>query len=734
MRKAGTHAGVAFLFLFFMLALIFPFAALPTEARAAEKGGNFTNLVVFLKFDGESEFVDDICGGKASVKQITENSYSLADYSVKDYYARVSDGAVDMETVYLFASDGGSLTLSKSRGYYCTQDDIFNPNGYTSGEYELRMVELRRDWAGAINAAVAEGCRITDLSGTKVYEIDDLDRNGDGCIDSLTVIYKYSTQFSVSWKDCLWNYQSYCNMVELQGKNGRIVSNAYVQMTANYDFVYLNEGGEIPFANLKVMIHETGHIFGLKDLYQSQSNSPVYYMSAMSNAISPVPQYISAKEREALGWLKADHISTIDKGGEYSIGVTSDRGVEGTVCYKCEIPGGKMLYLEYRKFDGTANKYDTQERVIYDKNGEKLRTLKIESGLVCFLVDKDTLFPNNLYSSSRNWNYQVLGGQYATKSDAPLGVGENLWITANLQVEVLRIEGDKLTFSLTGTDIVGGHAHRLTEVPFRDSTCSDYGNVGYNKCEDCGKFFSLTGTEIKQSDTVIALKEHEPKKIAGKDATCQQTGLSDGYECKNCHKTLVSQIVTDKLPHEKSDWIIDKLPLAGENGSKHIECLHCGSVLERETLVYEEKDPPVTPPNNGKDDTPGTPVTPPDNGKDDVPDTPVIPPDNGKDDTPDTPVTPPDGGKDDTLDTPVTPPDSGENNGEENTVTAGCNASLTGGGSAGVLATVCLLGAFSVVGFALFRRKKTRINRIKKQAAIKLPADETFRLYVGEQA
>lgn len=177
----------------------------------ATADSNFTNLIVFAKFKDEEEFLDDIYGA-TSVKQITENSYSLADYSVKDYYYRVSNGKVNMQNLYLF-DNGGSLTLNNLRGYYCT-NSTDNEIGYTSDEKAWRMVELRQDWGNAISAAFNEN-KIQNFEGTKTYSLADLDKNNDGYIDNITIIYKYSTEFSVSWADCLWNYQSTSNQIGL---------------------------------------------------------------------------------------------------------------------------------------------------------------------------------------------------------------------------------------------------------------------------------------------------------------------------------------------------------------------------------------------------------------------------------------------------------------------------------------------------------------------------------------
>lgn len=478
--------------------------AYANETEQSVSTNNFTNLIVFAKFDGEAEFINDVCAKNTTVKQIIDNSYSKAYYSVKDYYKNASCGAVDMQTICLLDSYSSSLTLSKPRGYYCSEQPN-NPIGYTESEYDFRMNELKHDWADAVNSAVKNGGIIADLDGNKTYGIADLDKNGDGYIDCITIIYKYSNEFSVDWKGCLWNYQAYTDLVELSDENTSVSSRAYLQITPDCNYYYESSDG-IKFLNLKTMIHETGHIFGLKDLYNASSASPVFYMSAMANAISIVPQYISTKEREALGWLNEDTVYTVLNEGTYSVKVTANER-NGIVGYKCFIPSmEKTLYLEYRKFDGDKNKYDSQSKIIYNKDGDLIKQITVKSGLVCYLLEKNTTFPNNLYSNSRNWNYQVLGGNYATKTDAALGVNDCLQITSNLSVKVTALTDDELTFTLSGSDIQSSHSHNLEMVAYQDSSCTSEGNIEYFKCKDCGKYFLANGAETTLKDTVIAKK------------------------------------------------------------------------------------------------------------------------------------------------------------------------------------------------------------------------------------
>ncbi len=56
------------------------------------------------------------------------------------------------------------------------------------------MYELRTDWSDAINKAIQDGNPITNYNGSQTYSYEDLDKNRDGKIDSITVIYKNTTQ------------------------------------------------------------------------------------------------------------------------------------------------------------------------------------------------------------------------------------------------------------------------------------------------------------------------------------------------------------------------------------------------------------------------------------------------------------------------------------------------------------------------------------------------------------
>lgn len=262
--------------------------------------------------------------GSETVRKITDNSYNTATYNVADYYRNASANQLRMKSVYLL-DDGGSLQLPNPRGYYASYSET-NPIGYqTSKERAMRMYELRVDWSDAVSKAIAEQNPITSYDGNETYPYGELDKNGDGKIDAITVIYKNTTQdISVEWSSPLWNYKDYADYIELKTESGKTLqSRDYVQLTNSYDYLYRDMTGN-SVMSLKAPIHEMGHILGLQDLYNSSMASPVYYMSAMSNAISPVPQEISIKEKEALGWAvlrEPNPMRLVEKGSPFRLRV-----------------------------------------------------------------------------------------------------------------------------------------------------------------------------------------------------------------------------------------------------------------------------------------------------------------------------------------------------------------------------------------------------------------------------
>lgn len=487
---------------------------------------NFTNLIVFARFAGEDEFVDNVYHG-SSVKEITDNSYNTATYSVGDYYRNASAEKLRMNSVYLF-DNGGSLQLTKSRGYYAPKS-VENPGGYAAGLQELRRMELRDDWADAINKAIANGNKITNYDGTKTYDYKELDKNNDGKIDAITVIYKNESTISVKRSEPLWNYRDTANeCVKIPLGNGKeIISYDFVQLTNNYDTLY-QALDDKKITSLKTPIHEMGHIFGLKDLYNSSNTPPIFFLSAMANAISPVPQGLTIKEKEALGWTNGEMLKEITAPGQYQLKMSGIAGTENCVGYKVDIQEtGKTLYLEYRNFSVGGSKYDnTQDKALTGTSVTGVSPIDITSGLVCYLAKTDVKFPINSGGSPGNWMFEALGDSQPTKKDAALTAGQSLAIPGGIKVHVDSIEGDILTFQIEGKFAPHEHTGGV-------ATCTKKAI-----CKKCGE-------EYGDFD---ATRHLHTERRGVKEATQEEEGYTGDLYCVDCNTMLEKGKTIDKLP------------------------------------------------------------------------------------------------------------------------------------------------------------------------------------------
>ena len=409
------------------------------------------------------------------------------------------------------------------------------------------MYELRQEWSEAVNNAISSGNKISDYNDTVYYDYGVLDKDNNGTIDSITIIYKNneSGNISVSWSSPLWNYTDYVNNISVNTGKKTINSYKYVQITNSYckpdgdtNGYLFKDGDDQVFVSIATAVHE----MGLKDLYNSKNASPVYFMSVMAKHISPVPQFMSLKEKEVLGWADENDIKTILSEGEYSLKALGTSGTDNITGYKMDIPEkGKTLYLEYRNFEDNGNKYDSQYKHMFKINGNRVDKIPLKSGLVCYLIDSDTKFPSNMYFSSPKWNYEVLGGQYNTKADAALGIGEDIWIYGDIYISVNSIENNILTFEIKGGIPEHIHSggvatcvnravcevcheeygelnkdnHKLQHVEAKAATVTQEGNIEYYYCSLCLKYFADSNASKQIDKDSVVTSKLAPEIIAG---------------------------------------------------------------------------------------------------------------------------------------------------------------------------------------------------------------------------
>lgn len=115
-------------------------------------------------------------------------------------------------------------------------------------------------------------------------------------------------------------------------------------------------------------------------------------------------------------------------------------------------------------------------------------------------------------------------------------------------------------------DITDCEQHHYTETVTLP-TCTEMGYTTY-VCETCGDTYKDNYTDKLPHDYETAVTE----------PTCTDIGYTT-YTCKVCGENHNADYV-NALGHKPSEWIVD-VPATIENaGSKHIECLTCGTTMQ----------------------------------------------------------------------------------------------------------------------------------------------------------
>lgn len=127
------------------------------------------------------------------------------------------------------------------------------------------------------------------------------------------------------------------------------------------------------------------------------------------------------------------------------------------------------------------------------------------------------------------------------------------------------------------------HTHRAVLMQAVEPTCLTKGNKAYYVC-DCGRWYANSSctTEITLQDVELPAKGHTEAIDPVKEATCMQTGLTQGSHCSDCGLVIKAQTVTSALGHNYSgDYAYDA-------GGHWRVCSRCAALEEKHGHVYDD--------------------------------------------------------------------------------------------------------------------------------------------------
>ena len=97
-------------------------------------------------------------------------------------------------------------------------------------------------------------------------------------------------------------------------------------------------------------------------------------------------------------------------------------------------------------------------------------------------------------------------------------------------------------------------------------------------CTECGEELTRTTTTVKALGHVAVADE-------AKEATCTESGLTEGSHCSRCNEVIKAQESINALGHAYGEWQTVKEATCTEKGSQSKECSRCKDVQTKELNV-----------------------------------------------------------------------------------------------------------------------------------------------------
>ena len=232
---------------------------------------------------------------------------------------------------------------------------------------------------------------------------------------------------------------------------------------------------------------------------------------------------------------------------------------------------------------------DHAPEITFSVNGSESLAEEYEKASTVDVTVKDDK-ENVLSAGLASVAYQVgNGAEHVLQEDFATGIRTEVKFSipkeklpeagADITVKAVDNAGNRAEKKIT----VRIHTHRAVLVQAVEPTCLTKGNKAYYVC-DCGRWYANSSctTEITLQDVELPAKGHTEAIDPVKQATCMQTGLTQGSHCSDCGLVIKAQTVTPALGHNYSgDYAYDA-------GGHWRVCSRCAALEEKHGHVYDD--------------------------------------------------------------------------------------------------------------------------------------------------
>ncbi len=304
----------------------------------ADAEGNFNNIVIYIRFADQNEFIID-----TSVYLDMFNKNEDGYNSMFNYFQMVSYGTLFLtSTAYPVPPTNIVVSYQDEhpRNYYEPYNAVNNPDGYIGDERTAREHLLLKN--------------AVEYIADEVPESLDLDYNNDGNVDNAVFIVKGGTG---AWADLLWPHRW-----------SLFAEEAYIHGKRVWDFNFQLESS-LNSSGVGVLCHEMYHSLSAPDLYHYSSDgfTPVGRWDIMEQNTNP-PQSMGAYMKYMYGgWI--DNMPEITESGYYTLNPVTN--AENNI-FKIASPNHEWEYfvVEYRKKEGTfESQIPGSGLIVYRING-----------------------------------------------------------------------------------------------------------------------------------------------------------------------------------------------------------------------------------------------------------------------------------------------------------------------------------------------------------------------------